>query len=104
MSVESAADRALFFDTGEFAVTAVWTRGGTPVSLSVILNDGATETSEFEGPPTIVHTGEILLRAEDLPAGAVKGDAITIAGQNYTAKSILPDGTGIVFVRLERVV
>jgi len=104
MSVESAADRALFFDTGEFAVTAIWTRGSTPVSLSVLLNSGSVESDQFEGPGSIVESGEILLRAEDLPAGAVAGDAITIAGQNYTAKSILPDGTGIVLVTLEKVI
>lgn len=107
MPVENAADRAIFLDPADFGTVVSWARGLAVTSFSAIFdadyqlisNAYLDEGAEASGP-------QFVARSADLPAGAVKGDSVSVTdpvtgGQLlFTALEFKPDGTGMTVVRL----
>ncbi|MCB9993119.1 MAG: hypothetical protein H6873_05630 [Hyphomicrobiaceae bacterium] len=105
MSIESAADRAAFISTDDFAETISWTpEGGSATDVAGILDLGERVADPFGGGSVQVAEARLICREADLPSGAAQGDAATIRSGSYLVREILPDGTGIAEVRFEKVV
>lgn len=86
-------DMADFFDSNEFAITALY-NGVTTVK--VIYDHEYTEQFGAAGTNPFVTAD-----AADF-ASASKGQAIVLDSTNYTIKTIEPDGTGIVRLELTK--
>lgn len=91
--VESDADRAVFLNSDEFAVTA--TINGA--DIDGILDDEFTESNGFAGSrPTL------LCRTKDIEDNSIEEDqTAVIEGISYTVREIQPDGTGMSLIVLE---
>lgn len=103
MSIEDAADRAIFVDPDDFGAAITWTRGATPSTFNAI----------FSRPTLLVDAGEqtlidrdasLICREADLPTGAIEGDAIAVAGEtvSFLCQAIRPDGQGMATIDLRR--
>jgi len=89
--------RAIFFDEDDFAV-------------SVTLN-GQTFSGIFDSPYQEIGLGvdvtvsgafpTIMCRSVDV-TGVAYSDAITVDGEDYTVREIMPDGTGMTTLGLEQ--
>jgi hypothetical protein len=89
-----AEDILQFFDTRDFGVVAVFTRGGAAVATAnVLFDDPSHEVTAYEtGVEESAHT----LQAEAASVAAVKrGDAVAVAGASYRIERIEPDGNGL---------
>ena len=103
MAVESADDRLAMLDPAEFGVRATWTAvAGGSATVSGILQDvaglaqGIVETGYVTAGPSF------LCRTADVPSNAAQGDALTIDSVAWKAVTLMPDGTGMTRVTLER--
>ena len=99
MTVESAADRAVFI--ADFGATVTW-RAATFLAIfdrPTSMVPGLSEVDLVSRDPSIV------LVATDLPSGAAEDDAVTITDDFGTTslrcKTIRPDGAGMVLVDLK---
>lgn len=52
---------------------------------------------------TVEVTAMFTCRTSDLPPGAGPGDSLIVDGYNYHVRAVLPDGTGMTYLELERV-
>lgn len=103
MSVESAADRAAFCDATEFGVSVTWSVSGTvSAPFDAIFDNGTIDQGVQDGADVLNRPATLSFAEALLPAGAGEGnDLVTVGGQVYFVKTIEPDGTGMVAVRLE---
>ena len=105
MGFESAADRASFFV--DDAVSVSWSVDGVPAASFLANWDSGTIAQNMtSGPPAMNRRGTLSLPAASLPPGAEDDGAVnevTVDGAIFTTKSIEPDGTGMMIVRLEAV-
>lgn len=101
MSVEADADRLALL--ADFGVAASWTpAGGEAVSLMGLFDNATAPRTRFaEDLPVETTEATLTVRAIDLPTGAARGDAVSLAGVDYLVKAIEPDGTGLASVSLE---
>ena len=100
MATESTADKASFFDTDEFAVSAVYRKTGIPAkNINVIfdneyfqveLGTGAEGTEPFA-----------LALASDIEDVA-HTDRLQIDSVTYKIRGVEPDGLGLVRLKLEK--
>ena len=104
MGVESATDRATFFDPDEHGVTASYTlaAGGAPVNVEGILEDeyaaiGVDLEVEMAGSDPM-----FTCAIASLPAGHGAGDGLVIDAVNFVAREPKPDGTGLITIRLQK--
>lgn len=87
MTVETAGDRAVFFDTNEFAEVGQWFLGGIgePFAVAAILErpDALVAIGSIE---VLAPTYRARLRASELPVGAARGDrlVITATAEDFT--------------------
>jgi hypothetical protein len=83
-----------FFDTGMFAVPAVFTRGGAAVATAdVIFNGPSRQVSLYE---TEVEEAQHRLLAPSADVADVKrGDDVAVGGGAYTVERIEPTGSGL---------
>jgi hypothetical protein len=87
-------DLTKFFDTGEFAVVAVFTRGGAPVATANVNFNEPSQALSLEG--TDVEEKEAFLLTSAAAVAAVKRkDHVAVNGANYVVERIHPDGTGL---------
>lgn len=103
MSVETDADRLGVLS--DFGLPVSWTpaAGGAAAALSALFDNATHTQARFaEDPAAIVTEATLTVRASDLPVGAAVGDAVTAEGTAYRVRTILPDGTGLAAVHLER--
>lgn len=103
MPVETAGDLAVMLDSDEFGVAATYTLavgGDTPITG---IFDMPAEIVERNAGPGII-SAELTFQCASaaLPAGAVAGDTIEINSVNYTVRTVLPDGTGLTEIELEK--
>lgn len=102
MSVESAADRAAFTSTDEFAVNVSWSVGGADaVDVAAIPETGGVVNDGGDGPGLVSRHGLLMVADENVPSGAGEGDSVTVSGIAFLVRSVLPDGTGLTEVHLE---
>ena len=102
MAIESAADRLAFLDTNDFAVTASWTVGVATATVPCIHERPAALGSAMANIGFPQANPTLVCRAADLPSGYAQGNAVTVDGYAYKVLDVLPDGTGMARVDLER--
>lgn len=101
MSIESAADRATFVDTDDFAVAATYTPAGGAAATVNGNFDSAYADVELGGAGAV--EGEQLrfvCRTADV-SSARHGDTLAISGTTYIVRGVRPDGTGMTTLWLE---
>lgn len=82
-----------FFDTGEFAVAATWSGGGT---VNVIHDRDYLRLFGI-----VDSSGPMALAIEaDMP-GVAQGQTLIIGGTSFTINGKEPDGTGLLVLRLK---
>lgn len=88
MAVESAADLASFFDTGEFGVTASWTpSGGSAQSIAGLLI--RTDIDELDGSGAAQSSRRPVFQCRSADVtGIAYGDALTVSGTGYTVAGL----------------
>lgn len=104
MGVESASDRATFFDAAEHGVTASYTlaAGGAPIDVEGILDDeyaavGLNIEVEMAGSDPM-----FTCPIASLPGGHGVGDTLEIHGVTHVYREPKPDGTGLITIRLQK--
>ena len=104
MGVESASDLAAFFDADEHGVAAVWTlAGGGDTAVSVIMAR-PYEAVDLAGLSVQMDQPVAMLPAASLPAGAARGDTITVGADSWTVGPIdLDDSRAVARVMLRAV-
>ena len=101
MSIETAADRAVF--VADDGVVVSWQVGvANPVLLLALFDSGTIAQDGQDSVGWLNLRGTLTLPAADLPAGAgAETDVVVIAGASYRPKAVKPDGQGMVVVTLE---
>ena len=96
MPVESAADRAAFFDTDEFGEAATMTIGiSAPVTVNGVFENEFVGVETGAGVPVEMTRPVFTCREADVPSIA-HGDTVVIDSVSRKVRGIEPDGTGIV--------
>ena len=104
MPVESAADRAGFLKTAEFAVEAQWSPADRwePTAVNGIFERPYQQVVDTEAGAAIGTTDPSFTFAS-ADAAMAEGDRIVIAGESWTvAGPVQPDGTGMSVAALQR--
>lgn len=96
MSVESAADRAAFFNTDEFGASATVTPNGSPSRTINVIFDAAAR----DEVGVILAGTQITARTSDT-SDLADGDAVVVNGETYTLREVRADGTGVSLLILE---
>ena len=104
MPIESAADRATFFDGDEFALAASYTlaAGGAPSTVNGIFDNEFLAVDQASGVALSSQDPRLQCAVADLPGGYGSGDTLVIEAVTYKARDFEPDGTGLVFIVLEK--
>jgi len=106
MAVESAADRAAFFDTDEHGLAATYTpAGGEASTVNGIFTDGFAEILEGEYAGHEASQPIFICQTSDV-SGVDEGDALALTdnigtARTFTVKAVEEDGTGITKLVLE---
>jgi hypothetical protein len=99
MTIESAADRAVFLtDFGE-AVTFT-PSGGSKRAIKGIFDHEYTAVDAGGGVPFAMQQPRLTCRTADVP-GVADGDIFVVNSVSYVARIIMPDGTGMTEIMLE---
>ncbi len=102
MAVESAADRAIFFDVDDFGTAASYTpSGGSAATVNGIFDNDFVEVDAGGGVGIALQQPRFLCRTADV-SSAAEGDALVISAVNYTVRIVQDDGTGITTLVLEK--
>ena len=101
MAVESAADRAIFFDVDDFGAAATYTPdGGAASTVNGIFDNDFIEVDAGGGVGVALQQPRFQCRTADV-SSAAEGDAIVISSVNYTVRIVQDDGTGMTTLVLE---
>lgn len=106
MPVESAADRAVFFNPDEFGVTARYVpASGEGVDLDGWFSEPSDRAFAGEGVGRAITVPTFMCRSADLPASAQDGedtgDTIVISGRSFFPRVIEHDREGMARLTLE---
>ena len=102
MAVESAADRAIFFDVDDFGTAASYTpSGGSAATVNGIFDNDFVEVDAGGGVGIALQQPCFLCRTADV-SSAAEGDALVVSAVNYTVRIVQDDGTGITTLVLEK--
>lgn len=106
MSIESAADRAVFLSAADFGIAATY-RSAANLSIRSTINgifDAAHLSVDVSSGVAVSSTNPIFTcRTTDLTSGGTEGDRLTIDGIDYLVRDVQPDGTGMTVLELEKV-
>jgi hypothetical protein len=100
VAVETAADRAVFFDVDDFGVAATYRRGVTNSTVNGIFDNEFVQVTVGEVPYDSTEP-VFVCQTSSLPTGYTVGDRLTVSGVYYTIREFQPDGTGMHKLRLE---
>ena len=102
MSVETDIERAVFFDTDDFAVSATYTpAGGSASTISGIFDD-AFEAVETGGFIPVASSSPIFQCKTSAVSSAAEGDALIVNSTSYLIRVVMDDGTGVTMLQLEK--
>ena len=102
MAVETDTERAVFFDSDDFAVSATYTpAGGAATTISGIFDD-AFEPVEAGGFVPVASSAPIFQCKTSDVASAAEGDALTVNATSYLIRVVMDDGTGVTMLQLEK--
>ncbi len=100
MTVESAADRAVFTSADDFGRVGTYTlAAGGATELAGIFVEPFAETLSEPGIATSVPA--FLVVSDELPGAAAVGDDLAVGAVTYRVAALEPDGTGMTRIRLE---
>ena len=100
MAIESAADRAAFFDTDEFGSAATWTpAGGSATTVNGVFDSEYQEVA-ISQVGVALSQPRFVCRTADV-SGAAEGDTLSVGATSYTIRVVQDDGTGITTLVLE---
>lgn len=99
--IETREDLAVMLDVDAFGSPATYTCfGGDGVALIGLFEAG--DGKVFEGPGMVTgRQRRFVCITADLPAGAARGDMLTVGDENFTVQVIRADGTGLTILELE---
>ena len=100
MAVESDTERAIFFDSDDFASSATFTdvSAGTSSTIKGIFDKESVEQAVREAG-LIEEVPVFTCKTSDV-SDATFNDTLAIDGTTYYIKEILPDGTGVTRITL----
>jgi hypothetical protein len=102
MAVETAADRAIFFDTDDFGSAATYTpSGGVASTVNGIFDNDIIEVEAGGNISMAVRQPRFVCRTVDL-SSAAEGDALNVNSTAYTIRVVDHDGTGVTTLVLEK--
>lgn len=104
MGVESDADLLLFLSANDFGSDVVL-NGNEPVR-GVFFNGSEETQLAFDGPQIINNRPQVVCRTSDVTLTGLNTttqNGVVIGGVSYTAREILPDGTGLTVIELHEV-
>lgn len=90
-------DLASILNTNEFAVTATY--GG--VTIRGIFDDEDVEVPMGDGTTRIIPQCMFTGRSEDF-SGIADGQTLTVSGTDYTIRTWMDDGTGVIEIFMGR--
>lgn len=105
MAAETAADRASFFGSDDFAVLATYTSATGARAVLGIFDKPALEVQIGEIVQSLDSRPTFTCQAADLPGDAKGGDAgdtLLIDITTYRVTELKPDGTGLIVLVLGR--
>jgi len=103
MAIEGATERAVFFDTDDFATASSYTlSGGSASTVNGISDNEYFEVDPLSGVGVVSAQPRFVCTTADFPSGAAAGDAITVDGTAYAVRVIQPEGTGVTTLALEK--
>ena len=94
MAVESTTERAIFFDTDEFADSVTITIGGSASIIKGIFDNEMTTIDVGDNAGLTANQPKVTVKTSDI-TNADFGDPVVINSTNYTVNNVLKDGTGI---------
>ena len=97
MAVESAADRASFFDVDDFGVAGNYNSGTT---VNGILDNEYFGQADAGGIAIESSSPAFLCRTADVPSAA-HSDTLVVDSVSYVIVGVHPDGTGVTALMLE---
>ena len=101
MTVETAADRAIFFSPNDFAEPATYTPvGGSPSIINGIFDDEFFEADAGGMVTVAVQQPQFLCKTSDVPSAA-NGDGLSYNSVSYIIRIAKRDGTGTTTLVLE---
>jgi len=101
MAVESAADRAVFFEIDDFGTAATYTpNGGSAVTVNGIFDNDFVEVDAGGGVGFALQQPRFVCRTADV-SSAAEGDALSVEGTAHTIRIVKDDGTGLTELVLE---
>jgi hypothetical protein len=89
-----AEDVSLFFDQGEFAVEAVFTRAGAEVATASVIFNAPSHEVNF-GQAAVEESAPFLMAPSASLAAVRRKDAVAVNGADYFVERLHPDGTGM---------
>ena len=100
MAIESDTERAIFFDTDDFAKSATFAdvSAGTSSTVTGIFDKESVEQSVGEAG-LIEEVPVFTCKSSDVSA-ATFNDTLVINSTTYYIKELLPDGTGVTRITL----
>lgn len=103
MSVESAADRAVFTNPEEFGTAAIYTvAGGDPTPIDGIFDNDYQLLADFNDGPGISGSSPVFAVTQVMPIDSAAGDTILIDTVNYSVAELMPDQDGLTILRLQK--
>ena len=94
MTIEATTERAIFFDSNEFADSITITIGGSASTIKGIFDNEMTTIDVGDNAGISANQPKITVKTSDV-ANADFGDPVVINSTNYTVNNVLKDGTGI---------
>jgi len=102
VAVETDTERAVFFDTDDFAVTASYTpAGGSATDIKGIFDD-EYEPIEVGGFVPVSSSAPVFQCKTSDVSAAADGDALTVNSTSYVIRVVMNDGTGVTMLQLEK--
>lgn len=102
MAVETAVERAIFFEVDDFAVTASYTpQGGSPVAVRGIYDQEYLELDSGGSVAFAINQPRFQCASASV-ASAAEGDTLVVSGVTYKITVVQPDGTGVTTLVLEK--
>lgn len=97
--LNTAAD--IIFMLNDFGVTVTYTKGGESSDITVIFDNTYEAIDVGGGVPFAMAQPRFYARTSDLPL-AQDGDIITLDAVNYIIRLVMPDGTGVTELQVEK--
>lgn len=97
--IETSLDRLTMLS--DFGVSAIYTHDGSNTTVTGIFDSDYEAVTTGGGVPFAMEQPRFHCRTEDVPS-AVDGDLLEINGRDFVIRVVMPDGTGMTELQLEK--